>query len=307
MLRFCALLVITLSAKAAAAQATPSSDIDLLTSLTAASLEAPDLGPLGIVPLRRGFNASFTTTSQHDAASAWSWLLTPVIAYRFNRHFSVDASTPLYVYIGIFQNVGTTAKPVYNYSIQHALWGDTQVSFRHNWSPRLFDFSGSISLGFPSGNDARGLGAGQVTYDINNHLERRFWRLAPEIELGEGNTSTLVDPRIRKSYVSVGPMAHFQAGFGFLLPHNLTLDAQVYEQLPLAQDLVYSTTGKGKKKVTTATNIGPAEDNGLLSLLDIPMSPHLTLSGFYNRSIRDGDDLAGFSISFLLRPLSSEE
>ena len=307
MLRLAALLVIALSATGAAGQAPPPSDMELLNALSAASPDTPDLGPLGIIPLRRGFNASFMTTSQHDAASEWSWLVTPVIAYRFNRHFSVDASTPLYLYIGIFQNVGTSARPVYNYSIEHALWGDTQISLRHNWSPRLFDYSGSISLGVPSGNDLRGLGAGQPTYDINNHFERRFWRLLPEIELGEGNTSTLVDPRIRKSYVAVGQMAHFQAGFGFLLPHNLVLDAQMYEQLPLAKDLVYSTTGKGKKKVTTATNIGPAEDNGLLSSLDIPMSPHLTLSGFYNRSIRDGDDLTGFSITYLLRAVSSEK
>ena len=307
MLRFAASLGIALSATVAAGQTAPPSDIDLLNALSAASPDTPDLGPLGIIPLQRGFNAAFTTTSQHDAASEWSWLLTPVVAYRLNRHFSMDASTPMYVYIGIFQKMGTAAKPVYNYSIEHALWGDTQISFRHTWSPRLFDFSGSVSLGVPSGNDARGLGAGQVTYDITNHLERRFWRLSPEIELGEGNTSSLVDPRIRKSYVSVGPMAHFQAGFGFLLPRSLVLDAEVYEQLPLAKDLVYSTTGKGKKKVTTATNIGPAEDNGLLSSLDIPMSPHLTLSGFYNRSIRDGDDLAGFSITYLLRSLNSEK
>ena len=307
MLRLLALLAFALPAISAAGQAMQSSDMDLLNTLAVASLDSPDIGPLGIIPPGRGFNAAFMTTSQHDAASEWSWLLTPVVAYRFNRHFSVDASTPLYMYIGIFQNVGTATKPVYDYSIEHALWGDTQVSLRHAWYPRLFDYDGSVSLGIPSGNDARGLGAGQVTYDINNHFERRFWRLSPEIELGEGNTSTLVDPRIRKSYVSVGPMAHFQAGFGFLLPHNLVFDAQVYEQLPLAKDLVYSTTGKGKKKVTTATNVGPAEDNGLLSSLDIPMSPHLTLSGFYNRSIRDEDDLTGFSITYLLRSLSSEK
>ena len=95
-----------------------SSDIDLLNTLAAASLDTPDLGPIGIIPLQRGFNASFMTTSQHDAASEWSWLLTPVIAYRFDRHFSVDASTPMYTYIGIFRNVGTIAKPVYDYSIR---------------------------------------------------------------------------------------------------------------------------------------------------------------------------------------------
>jgi hypothetical protein len=53
--------------------------------------------------------------------------------------------------------------------------------------------------------------------------------------------------------------------------------------------------------VTTATNIDPGEDNGFITSLDIPLSPHLTLSGFYNRSLRDHDDVAGFSFTFILR------
>ena len=64
---------------------------------------------------------------------------------------------------------------------------------------------------------------------------------------------------------------------------------------------MYSTTIKGKKKVTTATNTDPGEDNGFITSLDIPLSPHVTLSGFYSRSLRDHDDVGGFSFTFLLR------
>jgi len=53
--------------------------------------------------------------------------------------------------------------------------------------------------------------------------------------------------------------------------------------------------------VTTATNIDPGEDNGFITSLDIPLSPHVTLSGFYNRSLRDHDDVAGFSFTYILR------
>ena len=67
------------------------------------------------------------------------------------------------------------------------------------------------------------------------------------------------------------------------------------------KNLVYSTTGKGKKKITTATNIDPGEDNGFITSLDIPLTPHLTLSGFYSRSLRDHNDVAGFSFTFLLK------
>ena len=77
---------------------------------------------------------------------------------------------------------------------------------------------------------------------------------------------------------------------------------EAYEELPLAKELIYSTTGKGKKKVTTSTNVGPGEDNGFTTSLDIPLNSHVTLSGFYNRSLRDHDDVGGFSFTFLLKP-----
>lgn len=285
----------------APAQATPSAEIDLLNALSAASLDNPDLGPPGIIPLGRGFNASVGIVGQYDAIGGPSALFTPMIVCRISRHFSIDAGTPMYTYITVYQNTGTAAKPAYHYITHRGLFGDTQVSLRGNWDSRSAAYVGSFSLGMPTGNDAYGLGAGKVTYDINNHVERSFQWLTPEIEIGQGDTSTLVDQRIRKDYVSVGPMAHFQAGFGVSLPRNINFDAQMYEQLPMAKDLVYSTTGKGKKQVTTSTNVGPAEDNGLLSSLDIPLNPHVTFSSFYNHSIRDSDDLGGFSLTFILR------
>jgi hypothetical protein len=156
-------------------------------------------------------------------------------------------------------------------------------------------------MGLPSGNTEYGLGAGQVTYNLNNHFEKSLGIFTPDIELGFGDTSSLIDQRVLKSYVAVGPMAHFQAGSSIDLPFNASLEADAYEELPLEKNVVYSTTGKGKKKVTTATNTDPSEDNGFITSLDIPVAPHLTLSGFYSRSLRDHDDVAGFSFTFLLK------
>jgi hypothetical protein len=153
----------------------------------------------------------------------------------------------------------------------------------------------------PSGNSAYGLGAGQVTYTVNNHFEKELGIFTPDIELGYGDSSSLVSAAIRKNYVAVGPQAHFQAGTTVDMPRGMTFEAEAYEEMPLATDLVYSTTGKGKKKKTTATNIGPAEDNGFNTSLDIPVQRHITLSGFYSRSLRDHDDVAGFSLTFMLK------
>ena len=260
-----------------------------------------DSGPAGIIPVAKGFNASLGTTSQHDSISGWSSVLTPNVAYRFNRYFSVDADTPIYMYINIDVNLGTK-KPSFGYEVERGAFGDTSLAGHFDATTRAFDYNATVTMGFPSGNTLFGLGAGQVTYDINNHFEKCFGRFTPDIELGEGDTSNLVDQRIRKNYVAVGPLAHFQAGAAVDLPLRMSFEANAYEELPLAKNNVYSTTGKGKKKVTTVTNLDPAEDNGFVTSLDIPLSRNVTLSGLYSRSLRDHDDLAGFSFTFLLRP-----
>ena len=287
-------------AQATQPQVAEASDLNELGGLSAAAM-TNDSGPAGIIPVVKGFNASMGTTSQHDSSSGWSSLLTPNVAYRLNRYISVDAGVPMYMYINIDANVGTKTKPVYVYSPKKGAFGDTSLSFHGDANALTVDYNGTVSLGLPSGNTDYGLGAGQVTYNINNHFERNFDLFTPDIEFGFGDTSALVNQRVLKSYVAVGPMAHFQAGTAVNLPLRMSFAADVYEELPLDKNLVYSTTGKGKKKVTTATNTDPAEDNGFLASLDIPLNRHVTMSGFYSRSLRDHDDVGGFSFTFLLK------
>ncbi|SNT23978.1 hypothetical protein SAMN05421770_10619 [Granulicella rosea] len=268
---------------------------------TTASASTNDSGPAGIIPEVKGFNASLGTSSQHDSSNGWSSVLTPNVAYRLNRFFSADVGVPIYGYINVDANTGTKAKPIYGYATKRGVLGDTALSVHGEAHPDFFDYNGSATLGLPSGNTNYGLGAGQVTYNFNNHFEHEFGIFAPDIELGIADSSALIGARVRKSYVSVGTLAHFQAGGSFELPHDLSFEVEAYEELPLTTSTIYSTTGKGKKKVTTATNTGAAEDNGFSTSLDIPLQRHITLSGFYNRSLRNKIDTAGFSFTFLLR------
>ena len=294
-----AMFLLMVPAASARAQAVVSEADD--AGGTSAAATTNDSGPLGIIPVGRGLNASLSTNSRHDSSNGWSSILNPDVAYRFNKYFSMDAGVPWYMYINIDADVGTKAKPLYEYAPKKSVFGDTALSFHADANPFSIGYDGTVAMGLPSGNTDYGLGAGQVTFNINNHFEKSVGIFSPDIELGYGDSSTLVDQRVVKSYVAVGPLAHFQAGTSVNLPRNINFDAEVYEELPLAKDLVYSTTGKGKKKVTTSTNEGPAEDNGFMTSLDIPLNGHVTMSGFYNRSLRDHDDLAGFSFTFLLK------
>ena len=200
------------------AQATPAADLDEMRAL---SEPDNDSGPAGIVPASRGFNASLGTSSQHDSSNGWSSILNPNVAFRLNRFFSMDAGVPVYTYISIDANIGTTAKPVYAYSPKKGVFGDTSLSFEGDARAWSIDYNGTFSLGLPSGNTDYGLGAGQVTYNFNNHFEKNVAMFTPDIEMGFGDTSSLVDQRILKSYIAVGPMAHFQAGGSVDLPMHM--------------------------------------------------------------------------------------
>jgi hypothetical protein len=259
-----------------------------------------DAGPTGIIPFTHSLNASLGATSQRDSGSGWASILTPGIAYRFNPFLSLNASVPVYGYINVEANTGTKAKPVYTPTTKHGVLGDASLAAQFDAHLSLLDYNSTLSMGLPSGNTAYGLGAGTVTGDFNNHVEKSIGIFSPDIEFGLGTSSGLIGTRVRKSYTATGTLAHFQAGTSIDLPLDMSLEADGYEQLPLNASTIYSITGIGRKK-DNKTTTSSAEDNGLTVSLDAPLNGHMTLSGFYNRSFRTGDNVVGFSATFLLK------
>ncbi len=279
------------------AQATPS----VHNTETPSAPTTSDDGPPGVIPVQKGYNLSLNTTSQHDSSNGWSSLLNPNAAYRFNKNFSADVTVPIYDYIVVEVEGGTTAKPTYTNQRKDFVFGDTALNGHFQVSPSLFSYELTGTLGLPSGNDKYGLGAGEVTYAFLNSFDHSFGIFTPTVELGLSNSSSLDQTRVRKAYTSVGTFAVFQAGTAVDLPLSMNFSAIAYENLPIAASTIYSTTGRGKKKVTTAVGKSQAEDNGFETSLDIPLTTHVTLSGFYNRSLRSHIDTAGFSFLFLLK------
>lgn len=259
-----------------------------------------DAGPTGIVPITHGFNVSLGATSQRDSGSGWASILTPGIAFRFNPLFSLNASVPVYAYINVEANTGTKAKPIYTSTTKHGVLGDAALAAQFDAHLSLLDYNSTLSMGLPSGNTAYGLGAGKITGDFNNHVEKSLGIFSPDIEFGIGTSNSLIGSRVRKSYTTVGPLAHFQAGTSIDLPLDMSLEVDGYEQLPLNASTIFSITGGGRKKANNTTT-SSAEDNGLTVSLDAPLRGHLTLSAFYNRSFRTPDDIFGFSATFLLK------
>lgn len=292
---------------------------ELLTPAAEDAATSNGEGPAGIVPFQRGFNATLITASQHDSAGGWTNVLTPNVAYRFNRHFSVNVGLPVYTYINVAVPVSQTVALGQvistTYGLTTKLWelGDTEIAGEFEAHPRLFDYFLDGTLAAPSGDDAHALGAGRPTYFVTNHFERAVSdHFAGLMELGIGNSLNLTNTRIHESYIQVGTNAHFQLGATFWLPLHANFTSAAYEDMPLATQTVTSVTTNGKKGkqlklITTSTEKSLGEDNGFLNTLDIPITGHMTLSGFYNRSLRDKNDTAGFSFTFFLRSTKANE
>jgi len=273
------------------------------TANTTSTASTNGEGPAGIVPFTKGFNASLGVSGQHDSAAGWSSTLNPNVAWRFDKHLSVNISIPLFDYVVTSKTPKGAIVPVLR--VQHHALGDMIAEGDFEAHSELFDYTLSLSASAPTGDSNDGLGAGKFTGGFNNHFEHPLtdW-LTPDLELGLGDNPGLNNARVRRSYADVGLAAYFQFGFEISLPLNADFETDAYENLPLGSQTITSSTVHGKKGQQTTATSTPAsagEDNGFLNTLDVPLTPHFKLSGFYNRSLRERDDTVGFSITYLLR------
>ncbi len=268
---------------------------------------ATSLGPTGIVPRTTGFNASIISSSQYDSITGWANILTPSLAWRFNRYVSADVATPLFLYMRSQRVVQpTTGAPYTDTTIRHGLPGDTTMALHLSSNSftmgKLGDFYDVLtsSLSTPTGSVQDGIGAGKVTYNVTNHLQSASF-LAPYVDLGIGSTSRLQNRRVQRSQTSRGELANFGVGVSLELPRASTLYLEGYEQLPMGSQTIYQVDPHSGRPDATQSSNGLAEDNGINLSLDVPVVPHLTWSVFYSRGLRLHEDTVGFAFTLLLR------
>ena len=252
-----------------------------------------------------GVNLTATDTAQHSSVTGWSYFLEPTLSYRFNKNLAVNASVPYFFVTKNFVPVksgGTTTYPLISAT---NLLGDTTAALNFECVPGDFGESFIATGAFPTGNSEFGLSANVPTYNFTNHLEYSIGIFSPDIEVGEGNSSTLVGRAVKKSYTAVGPAANFQAGSGIDLG-RLGLDLEAYELMPIGNQNVYGTVTRKNKKGKLVTKqvlegSGVAEDNGFTAELTVPLRHGLELSGQYQRSLIQGYDIVSSTISWIVR------
>lgn len=299
--QYCRVLLFLLLPSSALAQAAARTSVSPDSSAIVASLSTlpVDLDPSAATnDILPGLNGSITFTSFHDSLTGWSTLAIPSVSYTFNNTFFIEGSIPIYFY-RLAESKAAHPKPNARLVRQRGELGDALFSLHALFVPKSFSYETILSFTAPTGDTDYGLTTGRVTFDVNNRFSQNFRHITPLLEIGAGDSATLINGQVKKNYTTLGPLAHFQLGFASNLGRWASFESDLYEQLPIGDQKIYSAYRKGRPTVVIGHNV--AEDNGFINAIDIPLNRKTTLSGYYNRSLRRGIDDTGMSLTFTLR------
>jgi hypothetical protein len=255
----------------------------------------------GVATLFRGFNAGVTFSVVHDSYLGWYDVATPAISYTFSPHYSADASVSIYPY-RLAQNQRTVVPANERLIATHADAGDTLLGLHGYFSPHALQNTLTAALTLPSGNRADGLSTGRVTFDFRDHIERYVSQTGFILDLGLGDSSGLFNRLVMDQSSTLGPIAHFQTGLSYYLPGRQYIQSVAYEQLPIGDQKLYTTVVRpGAPPMTVVTGRGVTEDNGFTTSVGIPLTEHITASGYYSRSLRLHLDTVSVGITYVFR------
>jgi hypothetical protein len=258
----------------------------------------------GPSPTLHGWNAGATITGVHQSTTGWETIFIPAIGYSFNDIFSIDATVPIYMF-RLADSLSAHPRPNAKLVAQRGEPGDVVFGLHAQFIPRQFQYQLTGLVTAPTGDETYGLSTGRVTFDISNHFERTFRRFTPNLEIGGGNSTYLVNRIVNKNYTSLGPLVHFQIGLGIELFHGISFETDAYEQLPIGDQKIYGPSRNGKATIVIGHNV--TEDNGFINSMDVPLDRHTTFSGYYSRSLRYRTDTAAIGVTYVLRPTPPAE
>jgi len=280
---------------------TPTAAIASPAGTNSSDMTAEDLMALdGFELPQRGFNAFVAFSGLHDAQLGWASFIQPTLSYRFNHIFSADVTIPIYLYRMAYRY--RAGQPVNGrLTPQFGELGDTTFAGHAEFAPAWLDDTFTAAIDAPTGNKVYGLSTGQVTWMMLNDFEVDIRRFTPDLQLGVGDSSDLVNQTVVRNYDTLGTLAYFQAGGAYNVASHLDVEGDAYEQLPLGNQKIYTQVIRKKNGVVQVLSNGSAEDNGITATVDIPTKGHWDSSLYYNRSLRLQDTTVGFTLTFSLK------
>jgi hypothetical protein len=123
-----------------------------------------------------------------------------------------------------------------------------------------FDFGSSVTVGAPTGDRNKGLGAGKVTTDATGTIARRLEFARPWVSAGFAN-SVFNNVGYQRPYITDGNAVHLSGGVDFILPRKLAVGIGGFGLEPIGNQVVYSATVQAGSPASGGTQ-QPGQQNG---------------------------------------------
>ncbi|MCL5742761.1 MAG: hypothetical protein M1541_02365, partial [Acidobacteria bacterium] len=165
---------------------------------------------------------SVDTAADHNSAGTF-YTVMPEVGID-SRHASLVASIPWY------RNSGST--------FSNAGIGDVYATGLLRTSVKRYDLASSLTIGFPTGDHALGLGAGKLTFDAAGTVVVNFGKIRPFVTAGFANS--IFNIGYQRPYISDGNPAHFAGGAEFQLTGRLLVGVGGFAVRPQGEQAVVS-------------------------------------------------------------------
>ncbi len=282
-----------------------------LVLASSASAQAPAPQPAGEEQQKQ--KKGFTLWERFDGSSnaeGQVMTLTSSVGYDFNKYFGVEAGVPVYFVRSTSAVSGTTSSSGI---------GNFYAGLRLSLANPVVNYSSSLTGSAPTGATSRGRSTGRANVDWTNHFDRDFGRWTPFADLGVGNS--IPDTRFfRRPFITLGKVAHFEAGTSYNIWRSLDVSVSAYDVAPWGQQKIYSrllrrqagitggpgTSRRGRVFESSALTVGGAvlaRDNGFnVGFTGRPAS-FLELGLGYSRSVHFRLDTVSFGLGLNLSSL----
>ncbi len=139
--------------------------------------------------------------------------------------------------------------------------GDAYISGLARGNAGRFLVGANVVVGFPTGDEARGLGAGKVTIDASGLVERRFERWRPFGRVGVANY-VFNNIGYQRPYIATGNAAHFSGGVDFRAHRRVILGAGAFAVRPWGTQNVHSRMWDHGHTAPPGSGPGPGAGGG---------------------------------------------